>query len=139
MIKMAAADGSKGMIPDFLVASKSSLGYFWHIVEIKRFQDQFSNKRGDGLSPVGNKALTQCNKYLGHVSDYIDAVRSNIKVVDFVAPVRCVLLMGNSLNETDAQRICRANYDRQNPSIDVVSYHRLIGGLQLDTKPIIRS
>jgi hypothetical protein len=54
MIKPPGSDGTAGLIPDYLVATKSSLGYFWHVVELKRFDVQFSNSDGSGLSPDGH-------------------------------------------------------------------------------------
>ena len=52
MIRPTAADGAKGMIPDYLVASRSSLGYYWHIVELKRTDVQFSNRTGAAYAAV---------------------------------------------------------------------------------------
>jgi hypothetical protein len=66
MIKPPGADGTPGLIPDYLVATRSSLGYFWHVVELKRFDVQFANSDGSGLSSEGHKAVAQCQAYLTH-------------------------------------------------------------------------
>jgi hypothetical protein len=134
MIKLRGADGSPGLVPDFLIVTSSSLGYFWHVVELKRFDAQFANRIGDGYSSEGNKAIAQCNTYLSHFGDYIDSVRSNIRIAELIQPMGAILLMGDSDEESDRQRQCRSNFVRNNPKIDVVSYRRIIGCLESDTR-----
>jgi hypothetical protein len=129
MIKPRGANGSRGLIPDFLIATKSSLGYFWHVVELKRFDMQFANQNGDALSPEGNKAVAQCNAYLSHFQGYIETIRSNVCAPEIVQPVGAILLMGDAQSETDAQQKVRSDFVRNNPRIEVVSYRRILGGL----------
>jgi Domain of unknown function (DUF4263) len=131
-IRPPGADNSKGMIPDYLVASRSSLGYFWHLVEIKRFDVQFSNKKGDGFSADGHKGIAQCNRYLTHFEDFTDTVRTNINIGQLIQPVGAILLIGNASTESEAQNTCRANFDRNSPKIRVVSYDRILHGLRND-------
>ena len=132
MIRPPGADGSRGLIPDYLVASRSSLGYYWHVVELKRADRLFSNNAGNGLSPEGNRAIVQCNRYLNHFNDYIDTVRANVCVPEVVQPSGAVILMGRAEAESIAQRQCRADFDRTNPNIVVVSYDRILHGARLD-------
>jgi hypothetical protein len=132
MIKPRAADGTQGLIPDFLIATRSSLGYFWYIVELKRFDVQFANEKGSGFSSEGNKAIVQCNTYLAHFQDYVDSVRSNIRVAELIQPEGAILLIGDSKKETPSQRRCRAEFVRNHPKIDVVSYRRILNGLESD-------
>jgi hypothetical protein len=128
MIKPPTLNGSSGLIPDYLVVTKSSLGYFWYIVEIKRYDVQFASPDGRGYSRDGQRAIAQCNRYLVHFQDYIEAVRSNICIGDLIQPKGAVLLIGNSETESEAQQRCRANFVRTTPMIDVVSYQRIFGG-----------
>ncbi len=130
MIKPNAQNGSAGLIPDYLVASRSSLGFFWHLVELKRFDRQFANRRGDSFSTDGGRGVVQCQKYLKHFNDYIDAVRTNIQAPELVQPRGAILLIGDSEEESVRQIEMRANFE--NPRISVVSYRRLIGGLAND-------
>lgn len=132
MIKPRGADRSAGLVPDYLVVTRSSLGYFWNIVELKRFDVQFANQNGDGLSAEGNKAVVQCNRYLAHFQDYIDSVRNNIRVTELVQPQGAILLIGDGEQETEAQRQCRSEFVRNNFRIKVVSYRRIIQGLESD-------
>jgi hypothetical protein len=132
MIRMRAADGTPGLIPDFLIVTKSSLGYFWYIVELKRFDMQFANAAGDAFSPEGGRAVGQCPSYIQHFQNYIDLVRSNIRIPDVIQPRNAILLMGDSETETDAQQQFRSNFVRSNPSIEVVSYRRILAGLESD-------
>jgi hypothetical protein len=134
MIKQRGADSTAGLVPDFLIVTCSSLGYFWHIVELKRFDVQFSNQNGTGLSPEGNRAVVQCNSYLTHLQDYIDSVRSNIRVEELIQPQGAVLLIGDSEKENKAQRQCRANFVRNSHRINVVSYRRIISHLESDLR-----
>lgn len=131
-IRPPGADNSQGMIPDYLVASCSSLGFFWHLVEIKRFDVQFSNKKGDGFSADGQKGVAQCNRYLARFEDFIDTVRANINISQLIQPVGAILLIGNASTESEAQNICRANFDRNTPKIRVVSYDRILRGIKND-------
>lgn len=134
MIRPTAVDGVKGMIPDYLVASRSSLGYYWHIVELKRSDVQFSNRTGAGYSRDGQAGIAQCNGYLAHFQDYIDAVRSNVRVPELIQPEGAILLIGDSAQETEAQKACRANFVRNNTRIDIVSYQRILGHLEADLR-----
>lgn len=134
MIKPPGADGSRGLIPDYLVVTRSSLGYYWHVVELKRFDIQFARKDGRGYSKDGQAAIAQCYSYLTYFEDYIDAVRSNVRIEELIQPSGAVLLIGNSATETEAQRACRANFVRNNPKIDVVSYQRIVTSLESDLR-----
>lgn len=134
MVKPHSADGSKGIIPDFLVATRSSLGYFWHVVEIKRFDSQFSNKSGTRPSSDASLATAQCNRYLTHFQDYIDSVRSLVRVDELVQPIGAVLIIGDSDAESPAQRQVRSEHVRNHPRIDVVSYRRILRGLESDIR-----
>lgn len=132
MIKPRSADGTQGLIPDYLIATRSSLGYFWHVVELKRFDVQFANQNGDGYSQDGNKAVAQCNNYLAHFQDYIESIRSNIRIPELIQPEGAILLIGDSETESDAQQLCRSSFVRNNPRVKVVSYRRILNGLQSD-------
>jgi hypothetical protein len=138
MIKPPGSDGTAGLIPDYLVATKSSLGYFWYIIELKRFDVQFSNSDGSGLSPDGHKAVTQCQAYLAHFQNYIDTVRNNVRIAELIQPEGAILLIGNSLVENDGQRECRANFVRNSPRINVISYQRIVQGLESDLQSCAR-
>jgi hypothetical protein len=130
MIKPSAQNGTVGLIPDYLVASRSSLGFFWHLVELKRFDRQFANPRGNNFSTDGGRGVVQCQKYLKHFDNYIDAVRANIQTQDLVQPKGAVLLIGDSEAEKVPQTEMRANFE--NSRISIVSYRRLIDGLTND-------
>jgi hypothetical protein len=132
MIKPLGADGSQGLIPDYLVVTRSSLGYFWHVVELKRFNVQFARRDGRGFSEDGNKAVAQCNLYLAHFQNYIDAIRSNIRISELIQPRGALILIGNSAIENEEQLACRANFVRATPSIQVVTYQRIIQSLKSD-------
>jgi hypothetical protein len=132
MIKPAASDGTAGLIPDYLVATRSSLGYFWRIIELKRFDTQLGNADGTGISPDGHKAIVQCQAYLAHFQDYIDTVRSNVRIAGLIQPEGAILLIGDSSAENESQRQCRANFVRNTPRIDVISYRRIVERLEQD-------
>jgi hypothetical protein len=70
--------------------------------------------------------------YLSHFQDYIDAVRNNIRIDELVQPKGAVLLIGDSARETKKQREFRANFVRTTPQINVVSYQRILAGLESD-------
>jgi hypothetical protein len=131
-IKPPGADGTPGLIPDYLVATRTSLDYSWYIVELKRFDVQFGNSDGSGLSPEGHKAIAQCQAYLTHFQDYIETVRNNVRITELIQPSGAVLLIGNSQAESENQRRRRAEFVRNSPKIDVVSYDRIVKGLEAD-------
>ena len=135
MIKPPGSDGTAGTIPDYLIATRSSLGYFWHVVGLKQFDAQFANSDGSGLSPDGHKGVAQCQAYLAHFQDYIDTVRSNVRIAELIQPEGAILLIGNSLAENESQRRCRANFVRSTPKINVVSYQRMLEHLESDLRP----
>jgi len=100
------------------------------VVELKRFDRQFANRRGDNFSTDGGRGVVQCQKYLSHFNNYIDAVRTNIQAPSLVQPRGAILLIGDSEAESVRQNELRANFE--NPRISIVSYRRLIGGLAND-------
>jgi hypothetical protein len=132
MIKPRGVDRSPGLIPDYLIVTRSSAGYVWHIVELKRFNVQFARRDGRGLSQDGNEAVVQCNAYLSHFQDYVDAVRSNVRIDELIQPRGAIVLIGDSTTENGEQRNCRANFVRATPSIQVVTYQRIIRSLESD-------
>jgi len=132
MIRARGAEGTPGLVPDYLIVTQSSLGYFWHVVELKRFDVQFANRTGDGFSAAGNKAIAQCNAYLTHFQDYINVVRDSIRIKELIQPEGAILLIGDSEKESEAQRLCRSSFVRNNPKIDVVSYRRIVERLKSD-------
>jgi hypothetical protein len=134
MIKPPGADGTSGLIPDYLVATRSSLGYFWNVVELKRFDVQFANSDGTGYSTDGNRAIAQCNAYLSHFREYIDTIRSHIRIGELIQPEGVILLIGDSESESDAQQQCRADFVRNNPKIEIVSYRRIVNGVESDLR-----
>lgn len=124
---------SKGMIPDYLIATRSSLGYFWNIVELKKSTAQFANRAGNGFSPEGNRAVSQCNEYLAHFQNYIETIRTNVGSGRVVQPQGAIILIGDARAESDAQAEFRSAFVRNNPRISVVSYDRVLRGLAYDT------
>jgi hypothetical protein len=134
MIRPPGADRTNGLIPDYLVVTRSSLGYFWYVVELKRFNVQFARVDGRGLSQEGNKAIAQCNGYLAHIRDYIETVRRNICIDELIQPQGAVLLIGDSETENEKQRKCRADFVRASLEIDVVSYRRIVDSLKSDLR-----
>lgn len=133
-IRVKATDGTPGLIPDFLVVARNSLGYKWHIVELKRATVQFSNRKGDGYTSDASKGIAQCHRYRTHFVDYIDAVRSFIKVPDLIVPESVILMIGDGTTESDAERLCRAEFDRNTPQMSIVSYDRIRRGLANDQR-----
>nr|WP_314433955.1 hypothetical protein [uncultured Brevundimonas sp.] len=128
VIRTRSVDGAPGLIPDFLIVTRSSLGDFWHVVELKRFDEQFSDARGTGYSSAGHKALAQCAGYLAHFREYIEAIRVNAGVSKLTQPTGAIILMGDSETETDQQTRNRSNFVRASSTIDVVTYRRLLWG-----------
>lgn len=129
MIRTPKLNGTPGLIPDYLVVASNSLGYSWHIFELKRWDTQFANDSGDSLSAAGEKAVIQCATYLTYFNEYVETVRSNIGVPEITPPKNVVLLIGDSTTETDAQRIRRDEFCKLAPKIEIASYDRLRRGL----------
>jgi hypothetical protein len=107
------------------------MGYFWHIVELKKPTSQFAGK-SRGYSRDGQLAISQCNQYLSHFNDYIDNVRAGIRIPDLIQPEGVIILIGDSETESDVQRRTRAEFVRNTPKIEVVSYRRIVNGLKND-------
>jgi hypothetical protein len=132
MIRPKAATGEAGLIPDFLAVTRSSLGDHWWIVELKRFDTQFADARGRGMSPDGHKAVSQTAGYLQHFRDYVDAIRSHTRIPSLTQPEGALILIGDSLAETDAQKQIRSNFVRTSNHIDVASYRRMLINARVD-------
>lgn len=134
MIRTKKTDGTPGLIPDYLIAGQSSLGYYWYIVEIKLASVQFANIRGKSYSRDANAGIAQCATYISHFTNYIETVRSNIGVADFITPKSAILLIGDATTETDAQRVCRREYCELAPRMIVASYDSIRRGLANDLR-----
>lgn len=132
MIRPKAATGEPGLIPDFLAVTRSSLGDYWWVVELKRFDIQFADAQGRGMSSAGHKAVTQAAGYLAHFRDYIDAIRSHTRIDRLTQPAGAIVLIGDSRTETEAQKTVRSNYVRTATNIDVASYRRIVINARAD-------
>ncbi|ESQ89952.1 Shedu anti-phage system protein SduA domain-containing protein [Asticcacaulis benevestitus] len=133
-IRTSSVDGRPGLIPDFLVANRNSLGLYWWIVELKRPDVQFSNARGDGYSTDGHKAIAQCAGYYAHFLNYIETVRSNTGLTHLASPKGIILVIGNSQTETEAQQRCRAEFEGLGDKVRVATYDRILQGATRDRK-----
>lgn len=133
-IRTQRVDGTPGLIPDYLVAAKNSLGYTWHIVELKKSIVQFSKSRGENYSRDAAEGIAQCAKYHAHFADYIETVRNNIGIPETITPKSVILLIGDGATETENERTCRAEFDRLGSSISVISYDRIRRGLASDLR-----
>jgi hypothetical protein len=134
MIRTKAINGTPGLIPDFLVATSSSLGYTWHIVELKRATVQFSKASGISYTRDAADGIAQCAKYRAHFTDYIETVRNNIGIPHAIAPDSVILVIGDATRETEAERACRREFDRLSSAMSVVSYDRIRQGLANDLR-----
>lgn len=134
-IRTNQVSGTPGLIPDFIATMQNSLGYSWQIIELKRPDMQFANKKGDGLSPEGHKAIAQCGEYVAHFADYIENVRANIGDQRIRQPDGVTIIIGDSRHETDAQQRVRANFQALAPNISIATYDRLRRGLVNDIGP----
>lgn len=132
MIRTKRADGTPGLIPDFLVATRSSLGFTWHIVELKKPSVQFGNADGTGYSTVGHKGIAQCATYAAHFQDYVETVRSNIGISELIMPKNVILVIGDSKLETESQKMCRSNFERIANNVVVATYDRIERGMAND-------
>jgi hypothetical protein len=103
MIRPKAVTGEAGLIPDFLAVTRSSLGDRWWVVELKRFDVQFADARGSGMSQTGHRAVTQCMGYLSHFREYIDVIRAHARIPKLTQPAGALLLIG-----TPARRATRS-------------------------------
>lgn len=132
MIRTKKIDGTPGLIPDYLVATKNSLGYYWNIIELKQPSVQFSNSEGTSYSRDATMGIAQCATYVSHFTNYIETVRSNLGVAEVVTPENAILLIGDATKENDAQQICRKEFCDLAPRMKVVSYDRIRQGLTND-------
>jgi hypothetical protein len=135
MIRSKRVDGTPGLIPDFLLVASNSLGYSWHIIELKRWDTQFANGNGDSLSESGQKAVVQCASYLSHFDDYIETVRNCLGVPEIKRPKKVIILIGDALNESEKQKTRRDEHQTLAPNLEIVSYDRIRRGLANDTRP----
>lgn len=137
MIKTPSVTGSAGLIPDFLIATRSSLGYYWHIIELKKANVQFANAKGDGYSTTGHKGLAQCAAYYAHFKDYIESVRTNVGVPDIIVPKAAILVIGDATEETPAQNRCRREFCDLTDRVIVASYDRIRSHARSDTSHLL--
>lgn len=134
-IRTNQVNGLPGLIPDFIAAMRNSLGYSWQIIELKRPDVQFSNKRGDGLSTEAHRALAQCGEYMSHFANYIENARANVGNERIRQPDGVTIIIGNSRLESEAQRRVRAGFQELSPKISIATYDRLRRGLLNDVLP----
>jgi hypothetical protein len=132
MIRPKAANGTSGLIPDFLVATRGSLGYRWQIVELKKASIQFAKLSGKSYTRDAADGIAQCATYRAHFANYIETVRSNIGISEVIQPDNVILVIGDAAHETNKQRICRAEFDSLRSTMMVASYDRIRRGLAND-------
>ena len=132
LIRTKRVDGTPGLIPDYLVATQSSLGFSWHIVELKLATVQFSKVGGKSFTRDTADGIAQSATYLSHFANYIETVRANIGIAELIVPKNIILLIGDAANEDDLQRICRSEFCDLAPRMIVASYDRIRRGLAND-------
>lgn len=132
MIRAKAANGTPGLIPDFLVATCGSLGYKWQIVELKKASVQFAKPSGKSYTRDASDGIAQCATYRAHFANYIETVRSNIGISQVIIPDNVILVIGDATRETNEQRVCRAEFDSLGSNMMVASYDRIRRGLAND-------
>ena len=134
MIRTKRTDGTPGLIPDYLVASRNSLGFTWHIVELKLAKVQFANRKGTSFTRDAAEGIAQCAKYQAHFNDYIETIRSNIGVQEVITPKSVILLIGDGQTESDVEQECRREFSILCPNLIVASYDRIRRGLSNDLR-----
>ena len=135
MIRMQKVDGTPGLIPDYLVVACNSLGYSWHIIELKRYERQFANAKGNSLSTDGARAVVQCATYHAHFNQYIETVRNNIGVDKVIPPKDVIILIGDALTETPEQKTRRDEFCQLAQKVVIASYDRIRRSLANDLRP----
>jgi hypothetical protein len=119
-------NGTKGKIPDFLVAGKSSNGLEWFIVELKSPQEKLFNSTGDCFSTVANQGLNQLARYLKYSIEHQSTLRDAYGIRDFRTP-KGILVLGN-----EEETICKEREELKSfwnsslQNIQIVSYSRIL-------------
>ncbi len=134
MIRSQQANGTPGLIPDYLVVAKNSLGYTWQIVELKRRDTQFSNANGKSFSSAGQKSIVQAATYITDFSQYIETIRSNVGIQEIIQPQNIIIVIGDSRMETQEQKARRSEFEHLAPRVKVSTYDRIRRGLENDLR-----
>ena len=132
MIRTKRVNGQPGLIPDFLVATRNSLGFTWHIVELKKPNVQFSNAAGNGYSTTGHQGIAQCASYAAHFRDYIETVRANVGISEIITPKNVILVIGDTRYERPEQTRRRREFEEIANNVVIASYDRIRRGIMND-------
>lgn len=123
----ASIAGTKGLIPDYLMAGANSDGVSWFALELKGPCERAFGKTAGHvhLSSVANKGICQLLSYLDNLAKD-QAYHRDGTLIGMRQP-RGILLIGteDEMDDSDVQKFRQA-WNRENQRLQIRSYHGLL-------------
>jgi hypothetical protein len=117
-----------GMIPDYVLAGANSDGVSWWVLELKGPNQKAFVTRNKRifLSSEANRGVCQLMSYIDVSTRSQSYLRDELKLSGYREP-KGILLIGNG-DETEQQTVrdFKATWNRMAPSVQIVSYRRLL-------------
>lgn len=129
-IKLPSLDGDSGLVPDYLIAARSSDGIAWWILELKRPSDQMFKLRRDGSAEPTSpylRAKDQLFKYLEYCETHQEFIRQQLGIRSFRRPYG-VLVMGREreLKQHAAKMNAKRRENAESPRYQVRTWDALL-------------
>lgn len=128
-IKSASLNGSPGLVPDYLIAAKSSDGLTWWVVELKGPGEKLYKEVGGRIveTPALQQGLAQLQEYISWCDANASSLRELLGLKDFIRP-RGVLIIGRAKEmRRDVRRTEKKRYsNRSSTDITIRTWDALL-------------
>jgi hypothetical protein len=133
-IRPSLQNNQKGLIPDYILGGRSSLGFTWFVVELKGANHQMltESKKSLYLNSVANRAIGQVIEYIDYCASAQSFLRDSLKLTDFREP-KGLIIMGREteFNNNERREKFKAAWNRYlGHKIEIRTYDVILRSLR---------
>jgi hypothetical protein len=127
-VSLILAQRVPGLVPDFIIGGRSSLGFQWMVVELKGADENVFSKNGRdiSLSRTASRGVCQLLEYIDFCAKSQANIRDSLNLTDFREPTG-LLVVGTQAESSDPRkRDLKAAWNRAKGSLQIRSYNAFL-------------
>lgn len=127
-VRSRVSQGIPGLIPDFLIGGRSSMGFTWMVIELKGAGDNLFSKVSDKIyfSKTANQGICQLLEYIDFCSKSQANIRDSLRLTDFREPTGLMIIGTESEFDDPRKRDLKSAWNRKMGSLEIRSYDALL-------------
>ena len=137
-IRSPLPNNQKGLIPDYILGGRNSLGFNWFVVELKGANHQMLAESNGSLylNSVTNRAVGQVIEYIDYCASSQSYLRDTLKLIDFREPKGLILIgRETEFNESERRKKFKSAWNRYfGDKIEIRTYDSMLRYLSLQVK-----